>query len=268
MKDCAARHSAKDKGKRRGKRTNKAHFIAALVDELQELVKGFTTQDELEDDQPDKVFMAVPVAAEKLPAGARGLPAWAPSGARNGRGLLPISRAHYTALLAINGAFCEAIVDTGGARSMIDYETAKALGLDIELADANKSFGSFWGPSGSPCEYFGRVKGPVELRFSSDVAFRLPELKIIKHSEPLVLVGTDILMRSRGGWTFTYVGIHPETTTGTMVFNNGSESQSVELVSWPKAVVQLPPSILKKGLTLGRPKNGKYGDQDNQPAST
>lgn len=123
--------------------------------------------------------MSTPVSAEKLPAGAKGLPLWAPSGARNGRGLLPISRAHYTALLSIEGAFVEAIIDTGGARSMIDYETAKALGLNIQLADATQSFGSFWGPSGAPCEYFGRVKGPVEIRFSSDVSFRLPELKII-----------------------------------------------------------------------------------------
>lgn len=70
-------------------------------------------------------------------------------------------------------------MDTGGARSMIDHESAKALGLNIELADGNKSFGSFWGPSGEPINYFGRVKGPVDVNFAEDISFRLPELKLI-----------------------------------------------------------------------------------------
>lgn len=100
---------------------------------------------------------------EKIPAGARGLPDWAKPGARNCRGMLPISRSHYTALVAIDDKFCEAIVDTGGAKTMIDHESAKALGLNIELAGDGRSFGSFWGPSGSPVEYYGRVKGPVEI---------------------------------------------------------------------------------------------------------
>lgn len=116
---------------------------------------------------------------EKLPAGARGLPKWAKEGAKNGRGMLPISRSHYIGLIAIDGGFCEAIVDTGGARSMIDYESAKALGLNIELASKERSFGSFWGPSGEPIEYFGRVKGPVEVQFADGISFRLPEIKLI-----------------------------------------------------------------------------------------
>lgn len=107
--------------------------------------------------------MAGPGNTEQLPAGARGLPEWAPKGARNKRGLLPISRSHYIALVAIGGGFCEAIVDTGGARSMLDYDTAVALGLEVELSGGDKNFGSFWGPSGDPISYFGRVRGPVTV---------------------------------------------------------------------------------------------------------
>jgi hypothetical protein len=80
---------------------------------------------------------------------------------------------------------------------MIDYESAKALGLDIELSNGEKSFGSFWGPAGEPVAYYGRVRGPVTVQFAKDIAFRLPEIKVIKHSEPLVIIGTDILMRAR-----------------------------------------------------------------------
>lgn len=53
-------------------------------------------------------------------------------------------------------------------------------------------------------------------------------------------------MKSRGGWTFTYIGIHPDTQVGVMVFTKGSETATVEMVSWPKSVVQLPPSNMRK----------------------
>lgn len=54
-------------------------------------------------------------------------------------------------------------MDTGGARSMLDYDTAVALGLEVELSGGDKNFGSFWGPSGDPISYFGRVRGPVTV---------------------------------------------------------------------------------------------------------
>lgn len=53
-------------------------------------------------------------------------------------------------------------------------------------------------------------------------------------------------MKARSGWSFTYIGIHPKTEVGVMVFTHGQEEATVELVSWPKTVVQLPPPILKK----------------------
>lgn len=138
--------------------------MATIIDELRDLLAEFTEEGEAPElGVPDKQMLATPAATEKLPAGARGLPSWAKSGARNGRGMLPISRSHYIALVAINEGFCEAIVDTGGARSMIDYESAKSLGLDVELANEERSFGSFWGPAGDPVSYYGRVKGPVDV---------------------------------------------------------------------------------------------------------
>jgi predicted aspartyl protease len=47
----------------------------------------------------------------------------------------------------LNGRLVEVILDSGGARTMVDKETAKALGLNVEWATPEKSFGSFSGVS-------------------------------------------------------------------------------------------------------------------------
>lgn len=101
----------------------------------------------------------------------------------------------------------EAIVDTGGARTMLDNLLADRLGLPVEVAGPGKYFGSFWGPSAEPIPYYGRVAGPIEIRFSQDVVFTLPEVKVIKHGEPLALIGTDILGKAVQGWSFESVGV-------------------------------------------------------------
>lgn len=71
-------------------------------------------------------------------------------------------------------------------------------------------------------------------------------MKVIRHSEPLIIIGTDILMKAKWGWSFTYIGIHPETQVGVMVFNKGKQEATVEMVSWPKTIVLLPPPCLKQ----------------------
>jgi predicted aspartyl protease len=40
----------------------------------------------------------------------------------------------------------EALIDTGGARCMIDIETANKLGLEVEVATKEKNWGSYFGP--------------------------------------------------------------------------------------------------------------------------
>ena len=56
----------------------------------------------------------------KLPAGAKGLPSWAPPDARNLRGMCEINSCHYAGLMSINGGFVEVLLDSGGSRTMID----------------------------------------------------------------------------------------------------------------------------------------------------
>jgi hypothetical protein len=57
----------------------------------------------------------------------------------------------------------EVVLDSGGAKTMIDKNTARLLNLDIEWATEGKSYGSFSGVSAQPTQYLGRSKGPVEL---------------------------------------------------------------------------------------------------------
>lgn len=104
-----------------------------------------------------------------------------------------MSSAHYTGLCKIGGGVVEAMLDTGGARSMIDLQTAEMLGLPIERTTSSKYFGCFYSASAVPTPYAGRVKGPVEVRFSDKVVFTMKEMKVIHYPEPLVLIGTDLL---------------------------------------------------------------------------
>ena len=58
------------------------------------------------------------------------------------------------------------MLDTAGARTMIDLKTANMLGLEVEVATAERYFGCFYSASAVPTPYAGRVKGPVTIRFS------------------------------------------------------------------------------------------------------
>ena len=144
------------------------------------------------------------------------MPEWASKDAINYRGLVPASLSHYMVLIQLGAGICEAIIDTGGARSLIDLDTAKALKLDIELAKKN-DMGCFWGPGGEVMGYAGRVKGPIKFQLSKNVYLEAPELKLIKHAEPLLIIGTDVLVTSTNDWRFVSVGIHPEVNTGMLV---------------------------------------------------
>ena len=116
-----------------------------------------------------------PSAPNKQPE----LPGWA-EGMKNVRGRIPISKNHFTCVVAVNGACMEAIVDTGGCRSMMDLGTAQAAGLKVKLSGSGESYGSFYGAAGEVHEYAGIVEGPVELQFSREVKLQLPQIKLLK----------------------------------------------------------------------------------------
>ena len=142
-------------------------------------------------------------------------PRWASPGAINCRGLVDPGSRHYLALITVDGAVVEGIVDTGACRTMMDLRTAKALGVQLEElgrgADGKFPFGHFYGPEGVPAPYAGRTKGPVTFRFSSEVQLVLPEVKLVDNPGPLLLLGNDLLGPYRRGWSFLSVGYHKVT---------------------------------------------------------
>lgn len=88
---------------------------------------------------------------------------------------------------------CNVLLDTAGARTMIDLQTAELVGLPVERTTPSKYFGSFISATAVPTPYAGRVKGPISLRFSANVEINIKEMKVIDYPEPLVLIGSDVL---------------------------------------------------------------------------
>ena len=55
----------------------------------------------------------------------------------------------------------EVLVDTGGARTVADRHTIEKLKLQIDRVEC----GSYWSVAATPVSYYGRVAGPVPIRF-------------------------------------------------------------------------------------------------------
>ena len=58
----------------------------------------------------------------------------------------------------------EGIGDTGTTRSLMELETVRWVGLQIEVAQGLE-FGTYFGPGSKERPYTGRVVGPVVLHF-------------------------------------------------------------------------------------------------------
>ena len=58
------------------------------------------------------------------------------------------------------------------------------------------------------------------------------ELKLIHHSEPLLLIGADVLCGGRVGWTYYAMGVGA-VGKGMIIFANGKRTVSLPLVNAP-----------------------------------
>ena len=175
-----------------------ADSLKVLLEKIQpQLEAGAPGADQVmmgRDSEPDRVFLSAPppalsleqahepakmVVVTELSQDKLELPDWAPPGCQNVRGMTTISPAHYTAVCGLGKGVCDAMLDTAGARTMMDLKTAELLGLDVEKTTASKYFGSFISASAVPTPNAGRITGPVELQFSDNVKFHLKEIKVI-----------------------------------------------------------------------------------------
>ena len=93
----------------------------------------------------------------------------------------------------------EAILDTGGAKTIVSHDLAHNLNWEVETPPKGKSFGSYLGLGGKPTQYFGHILGPVGIRFGPDIVVNIWEIKVVEHVDPLFLIGEDILCGGSGG---------------------------------------------------------------------
>lgn len=172
------------------------------------------------------------------PTGSTALPSWVSPNAKNFRGLIKPTTQHYLAIVEIGDGVIEALLDTGGARCMIDTTTADKLGLTVEVATTEKNWGSFFGPNDKSIPYYGRIKGPITIGIGPGIYLTVADIKVIKHRSPLLLLGTDVLVNSWNDWRFHTIGIDKVTKKGIMNLTKNSDDSDVtiELSSWPAPV--------------------------------
>ena len=161
----------------------------------------------------------VPKPAMQLTCSSK-MPDWADR-TINLWGRLPLSRSHFTSVVALQsskqvgngGAVLEALLYTGGARTVIDEATTMLAKLPIIQASKKRDFGWFYGPSGESMRYAGIVEGPVYLRFSKYISITLPEMKIVENKGPIVLIGMDTMVvpSDNKAWHFAHMGFDPRS---------------------------------------------------------
>lgn len=130
------------------------------------------------------------------------LPTWAANYRENFLSLMPLTRCHFFAAISMGeevdgdnnngkgalGVF-KVLGDTGSARTVADKHTIERLGLKIDRVEC----GSYWDMAAMPVQYYGKVAGPVPIRFSHDIVMYLPEIKVIDTNDMLFIIGDDLM---------------------------------------------------------------------------
>lgn len=73
------------------------------------------------------------------------------------------------------------------------------------------------------------------IKFGGGIELPLDELKVIRHTSPIVLIGTDVLFGdNEADCKFCFVGCHPRTREGCMIAIKGDTAVEIALVGWPQ----------------------------------
>lgn len=78
------------------------------------------------------------------------------------------------------------------------------------------------------------MPGPVLVRFDAQVVIPLAEVKLIETSEPLIIVGSDLMAPppNSKGWKFRDIG-YDDADAGTIRFRKARRTRVVPLLAWP-----------------------------------
>lgn len=90
-------------------------------------------------------------------------------------------------MVHVESAVVKRIYNTNRAGSMVDLNTACGMGLYMHLEIGNVEFGTYYSLITEECAYSFYMKSPIKIHFSGDIVLTIPELRIINHSEPLLL---------------------------------------------------------------------------------
>ena len=124
--------------------TDQSEIVPSLINEMtkEELDK---TVKQLPDD-PTYLSLEPKQTYVHCPTGTTAMPNWVSPKAQNFRGLVKPTTQHYLGIVQIGDGVVEALIDTGGARCMMDLDTANKLGFAVEVATKEKNWGSYFGP--------------------------------------------------------------------------------------------------------------------------
>ncbi len=150
----------------------KSYYVKERASKIAELLTALavsegtdTPQEEQESDEKldanEGIFHVRQMEPVGPPEWNTEMPAWASKSAINGRGKMTPSLSHYFGVVQVGNAVTDTILDTGGARSMVEAGLARELGLKVEKASKNNIAGCFWGPNGKKMYYYGKVRGPI-----------------------------------------------------------------------------------------------------------
>ena len=100
--------------------------------------------------------------------------------------------------------------------------------------------GGFIGPAGVHTPYLGELKGPLRWQLSDDVSFVVKDgVKVLKSSEPLVLLGTDAMQfdDENSEWAFLDIGFERRSRAGIMRWEHkpSAKVRTVRLLAWPRS---------------------------------
>ena len=108
--------------------------------------------------------------------------------------------------VGVNNHVGLAVGDSGAYVTVMDLQSAVALGLHVHCA-VNGDCGSYAVPGGGvDRDYAGVVERPFELRLGSQVKFTLTGMRVIEHPFPVFLIRADILCGGKTGKSWNYTG--------------------------------------------------------------
>ena len=114
----------------------------------------------------EQAASAPPLMSEPL-----GVPKWVTPGVTNFCGKVRTTSDQCVAPVQLGdapGVVVKAITDMGGAKMLVDLESARAMGLPVQMAKGIE-FGTFYGPGLVEQAYAGIVAVPVPICFSVQV---------------------------------------------------------------------------------------------------